>query len=884
MAQFTWIDTFEAITNKLGEFENKQEELISILRNIGIDSGLDDKNSLGETFPLIEIDPFTFFSLFMKYGIERRKILFAKLANCFGLSQFESPSDFDGVPSAPAQKVRLFPIDKNRSPDMIATLWQVFRNAKAGMLDDALFQQALAIPNTGYTKLTQCLFYAFPKLYFPIDSQTRPWLTNHSISPPDGKSWGEYQRCLSDIKKCTEKPYYELSYEAWASNQAPAFNALLALDYLEERYSGTRTGTTHIQAFRCSNGRQLALDPGKKPELKKKIALFIEQLPPNQEAYEGVMDYPPEKSRNGHLQQHAPLLASGHQAWSISVNSIDQLETLCNWYSGETATLDIKVKEGEINMERQPLNQILYGPPGTGKTYATTELSVKIADPVAFQNISSEADKQLRRGAIKRRYDELVEQKRIVFTTFHQSFAYEDFIEGIRATTNSETGQLRYDVEDGVFKQLCEAADSRATIRNQDKIDLDNRRIWKMSLGNTQEDDDSIFQECLEGGYVLLGWGGNIDFSGCTTRDAITKKLEASTGEKLAAYNYEATSVNTLRNVIRVGDLVVVSDGNHKFRAIGEFTGEYQFLGNEERDGYQQMRPVKWLTQYEPSLPTEQLFKKALSQMSLYELKPKSIDMDKLAVLLTPNPTPTGTSMPQPYVMIIDEINRGNISRIFGELITLLESGKRKGGQDARQVTLPYSKKPFSVPPNLYVIGTMNTADKSLAQLDLALRRRFSFVELPPSPDLLADITVHGLNIAQLLDVINQRIEVLLDRDHLLGHSYFYSLKSMKDAAHQETELARVFSENIIPLLQEYFFDDFERIGWVLNDPAKAISDRFIQQGRGRQVSELFTSGIAEQLTDRRYHINHAAFARPAAYQGIVRSPLSTGNEADTEL
>jgi 5-methylcytosine-specific restriction enzyme B len=131
----------------------------------------------------------------------------------------------------------------------------------------------------------------------------------------------------------------------------------------------------------------------------------------------------------------------------------------------------------------------------------------------------------------------------------------------------------------------------------------------------------------------------------------------------------------------------------------------------------------------------------------------------------------------QPYVLIIDEINRGNISRIFGELITLIEDSKRGGADDALSVTLPYSKKEFSVPKNVYIIGTMNSSDRSLTGLDIALRRRFTFIEMPPKPELLNNIEVEGLNIGDLLEVMNQRIEVLLDRDHCLGHANFMSFK-----------------------------------------------------------------------------------------------------------
>ncbi|WP_444897681.1 AAA family ATPase [Microbulbifer sp. SSSA005] len=519
------------------------------------------------------------------------------------------------------------------------------------------------------------------------------------------------------------------------------------------------------------------------------------------------------------------------------------------------------------NLPIQPLNQILFGPPGTGKTYNTTRLAVQIADPQWYAN----QDKPDNR-AVRERYDALQAEKRIVFTTFHQSFAYEDFIEGIRAES-SDNGQLNYSVQDGVFKELCESADAKVTRQSGEQIDLNGRRFWKMSLGNTLEDNDDIYQECLENNYVLLGYGESIDFSRCTSRDSVRKQFETANSLEIQQSDYPITAVHNFRNTLQAGDLVVISDGNRKFRAIAEITGDYQRLETDERTGYQQARPVKWHRQYEPSLPREQLFKKALSQMTLYELRPSTIDIDKLAELLAPQ----DISEPQqkPLVLIIDEINRGNISRIFGELITLLEPAKRKGAEDAREVILPYSKKTFSVPPNVYVIGTMNTADKSLAQLDLALRRRFSFVEMPPNPELLAGTQVYGIDIGELLTTLNQRIEALLDRDHLIGHSYFLPLCGLP-LEERESKLASIFQQQILPLLQEYFFDDWQRIGWVLNDPAKHPHHRFITEGGQQQLNELFPADIASQINERRFSLNTEAFTQPDAYRGILPPAAAT--------
>lgn len=173
--------------------------------------------------------------------------------------------------------------------------------------------------------------------------------------------------------------------------------------------------------------------------------------------------------------------------------------------------------------------------------------------------------------------------------------------------------------------------------------------------------------------------------------------------------------------------------------------------------------------------------------------------------------TNTKTKGYKNYVLIIDEINRGNVSAIFGELITLIETDKRAGQKEAISVILPYSKKRFSVPDNIYIIGTMNTADRSVEALDTALRRRFSFEEILPKPALLNELGYKGVNLELLLDKINQRIELLVDKDHQIGHSYFFNINSLED-------LKLVFKDKIIPLLEEYFYGDFGKIGLVLGE------------------------------------------------------------------
>lgn len=617
-----------------------------------------------------------------------------------------------------------------------------------------------------------------------------------------------------------------------------------------------------------------------------------------------------------------------------------------------------------FNMEwpEVPLNQILFGPPGTGKTYATIEAALEVLDPAHFD------EHRDNRSALKRRFDDLVQQDRIRFVTFHQSFSYEDFVEGLRATTDEASQQLRYEVVDGVFKSLCEAAAAKVTQQAEAPTELGQRRIWKMSLGNTLGEDASIYQECLAGGYVLLGYGDGIDFTGCSSRQQVQARFaEAGVVPANPTSDYGITSVTAFVSRMKVGDLIVVSDGNFKFRAIGEVTGDYKFKPHAEFESdYSQMRAVKWLRQYQPSLPHSELLNGQFSQMTLYELRSPTLEHGKLDALLGNAPAvgaalfqvgqrfgqgymvrsmgseqvefdkPKGGVLPLPLsiikqllayvragqltvddirlgrvfekvagtemekfivngdqslfaalvehlmqsdsqpktaadarVLIIDEINRGNISRIFGELITLIEPSKRAGADEALSVMLPYSKQSFSVPSNLYLIGTMNSADRSLAGLDIALRRRFVFREMPPRPELLADLSVEGLNIGQLLRVMNQRIEVLLDRDHCLGHAYFMTLKTELTFARLET----IFRNQILPLLQEYFFEDWERIGWVLNDQQASAkgTEPFVRRPQSEQnMPALFGSAVAEKLNDQRWELNDAAFRSLDSYFTIL--------------
>jgi len=348
-----------------------------------------------------------------------------------------------------------------------------------------------------------------------------------------------------------------------------------------------------------------------------------------------------------------------------------------------------------ISNKIAPLNQILYGPPGTGKTYHTIEAAVSAISP-SFQ---WDGD----RAVLKNEYDRLVAENKIRFVTFHQSFSYEEFVEGLKAS--SEDGQIKYEIEDGIFKSICIDAKPEIEKASDVAVDVKGKTIWKMSLGNTLNAENDIFDVCINNNEVRLGYGNALDFSGCDSKRDIERRFE-SKGVELKENDYRVTAVNSFKNGLKQGDLIIITDGNLKFRAIAEVTGEYQHSDDEECGHYVQTRSVIWHRVYEKSLSYEKFMSKKFSQMTIYQPSKSAINLDKLQDLLTvKNSEKEDSSESEPRVLIIDEINRGNISKIFGELITLIEPSKRAGQPEALSVQLPYSKEPFSVPNNLYIIG-----------------------------------------------------------------------------------------------------------------------------------------------------------------------------------
>ena len=384
-----------------------------------------------------------------------------------------------------------------------------------------------------------------------------------------------------------------------------------------------------------------------------------------------------------------------------------------------------KDKEGKQTMQNQPLNQILYGPPGTGKTYNTINKAIEIIE----NRIVTEDEN---RRDLKKQFDTYKENGQIEFVTFHQSYGYEEFVEGIKPCglndCESENSDIKYSVQPGIFKQLCE--------KSTDKDD-----------SNFQEKIEWLKSECSEIDNKSLRIG---TFT-ITYRDGKTFRVKPD-NSKNTITDYPA-SIENIEKIYK----------------------------GEERKAVYNPTYVIGILKY------------------LYDNGLKKY-------------TELNDNTNKNYILIIDEINRGNISKIFGELITLIEPTKRIGADEEIRVKLPYSNKEFGIPSNLYIIGTMNTADRSIAPIDTALRRRFIFEEMMPKPKKLkTELDDAKIDLKKLLKSINTRIEYIYDRDHTIGHSYFLDVQTLDD-------LKNVFKNQIIPLLAEYFYEDWVNIDLILNN------------------------------------------------------------------
>jgi len=681
---FTWIPIYTELAEKLLAYRDRQKELLGMIDDLKKEGlkpvGTNDRGKDNKPTPLKEIDPFTFFANFNRGKLKkdkRRKIL-EWLHAKFKLTQ-QLPDDFDGIPVVPPFGAWFFPWSYERKVDDIPSLWALAKStvsAPPEKLDPNLFVRCLKIKAVGSAKLTMGMFWLNPRQYLALDENNRKLFEKNDIDT-NVKDLPSYLQLTQKVNEALGSDYPKISRTAWEQSSGHASPPDKRQYWAGGAYW---SGVSKVEEFKQGNFWQIGWDKeDTKPAAKQTWDRFENVNVGDEFAIKGlggqydlVIYYVGEvieKTDDGILrlrQIERPLYKGKGPSgppWFDTLVPITQPPVIDLIFHGKRQPDSVVGSSSHPNSSPPATNLILYGPPGTGKTYQTIERSVRIIDP-AFAGDHA---------AYKQKFDQLMRDKRIAFITFHQSYSYEDFVEGIRPVLDQKGAEPRYECRAGIFKQLAV---------------------------------DALF-DCLQR-----------------------------------------------------GDTAPPSDGTYTQKQKAEIV--QNFLVQEEGEAY--------------------------------HLKPES--------------------QWKPYVLIIDEINRGNISKILGELITLIEGDKRlRHGKDQNglTVTLPYSGHKFVVPANLFLLATMNTADKSIALVDVALRRRFEFEELPVDLQVCEDLTDR---MRSALTELNQRIVLRKDRDHQIGHAYFMNVAD-------EDSFNGTFRRQIIPLLQEYFYSDWDGLRYILGENSK---------------------------------------------------------------
>ncbi|WP_462265708.1 McrB family protein [Mucilaginibacter sp.] len=578
--------------------------------------------------------------------------------------------------------------------------------------------------------------------------------------------------------------------------------------------------------------------------------------------------------------------SGGYWGTAHPVTNPDHINAI---FSNEATKQPEPTSESQITMSNPPLNQILFGPPGTGKTYHTMNKSLEIVgvDTSAFD-----------RKSIKDEFEKRALDGQIMFTTFHQSMSYEDFIEGIKPNVDSdESESIKYRIEDGILKRL-----SRRAVTEFYKEEISKKKKGNNSVDRLQLYDEA-WNSLVKDVQASLDNAKPLELLSLSSKPLDVIKITQQgnlvirpRGEN--AEEYTVSYPRTQKLFEAYSDLSQVKNIDKEFRRV---------VGGLNSTAY-------WCVLNYLNHKVSEASASSTVEVDVDHLNEALVKFDNQIVKANK------TASIKRFVLIIDEINRGNVSKVFGELITLVEKDKRLGEQEALEVTLPYSKERFGVPVNLYIIGTMNTADRSVEALDTALRRRFSFEEMQPNPSLLSPAhsywkllwdyksaswedaqyvsreknllsllgasqelwtdrqkiwdqmekegpspeqvsyfdgyTFNGVNLQRLLETINARIEVLKDRDHQIGHAYFIHVYGVSD-------LMNVFKDNIIPLLQEYFFGDYYKIQLVLGKG-------FIIQTSAAQVK--FAVEEEDAFEEKAvYAINHQAFDNESNFLSALK-------------
>ena len=972
-SEFTWVKTHQEIVQYLKNMKDRQPELISELEKAGVDN-FTDRDVSGMTFKLDEMEPFTFFFYIYKYGEHKRLQVLQNLAQSLRLF---IPSDTDGVPSANAISVRIFPQKDIRTHDEVNRLWDLFHKTITHSVTDNDFQDALKIVSVGKAKLTEAFFMVDPEYYLCIDGQTKPYIKEVLGIDPKFNTYSEYMAILQKVREKTDMPFPELSYEAWTWNTTHnkanywvfqgnpdiydivgALKELAVTNWrvashdkvikkgdkiilwvtgkeagcyaLGEVAGEVENGVRDVEEKRFYKDNSYDVPHNRvpikiihnlveKPILKEQIAGIKElaelkaglqgtNFTATKEQYEAF-----EKIIKGGDSRRYWLYSPGEEAkawedfYSKGIMGIGwhKLGDLAQYKSGKEIEDKLKeisettksksndslanwefktvispgdlviVKKGRQTLlgygvvtsdyyfdpsqvEFQSCRKVQWLKKGEWKNTSSTKLHIKTLTDISKYD-SDRPNRDLY-------YEELLEDMGVDLPLVipgvtatpmgpepprlpDQNYPLNLILYGPPGTGKTYNSiNLAVEIAEPDFTMSQAKQISRTAITDRYKELVTEGRIVFTTFHQSMS-----YEDFIEGIKPIT----NEDQENSLTYDVVPgifKRLcdrAAMSDDNNFEQSYSKLIADLARNENEFTKIKTPT-GREFGISLNSNNNLNMHLGTDFKQNACLTKDIMIAHILEKNTPE---YFKGYYQGVITLLKDKYGFQDTR--IANNN-----------FVLIIDEINRGNVSQIFGELITLIEPDKRTGNAEAIEITLPYSKDRFSVPSNLYIIGTMNTADRSVEALDTALRRRFSFYEMTPDYSLLAGKEEQGIDLTDLLSTINQRIEGLLDKDHAIGHSYFLRV------ANGESTLKSVFFDEIIPLLQEYFYGNFGRIELVLGKG-------FVNSSPVTQSVFAKPSPDNDEFNDHvRYTLVRRDEMDDAAFQKALRVLMKASDEA----